>query len=83
MIDDGYRTVAPVEEWLEAHRHLWSPNTVRGYATSLAQWWSFLEHARREFLTLAGRVITAEGGTPPVPAPGDPAWQSCLTTLVS
>jgi integrase len=32
-----------VEEWLEAHRHLWSPNTVRGYATSLAQWWSFLE----------------------------------------
>ena len=23
--------------------HLWSPNTVRGYATSLAQWWSFLE----------------------------------------
>ena len=33
----------PVEEWLEAHRHLWSPNTVRGYAASLAQWWSFLE----------------------------------------
>jgi hypothetical protein len=32
-----------VEEWLEAHRHLWSPNTVRGYAASLAQWWSFLE----------------------------------------
>jgi hypothetical protein len=27
-----------VEEWLEAHRYLWSPNTVRGYATSLAQW---------------------------------------------
>ena len=22
---------------------MWSPNTVRGYATSLAQWWSFLE----------------------------------------
>ena len=34
---------APVEEWLEAHRHLWSPNTVRGYATALAQWWTFLE----------------------------------------
>ena len=33
VIDEGYRTVAPVEEWLEAHRHLWSPNTVRGYAT--------------------------------------------------
>jgi integrase len=43
VIDDAYRTVAPVEEWLEAHRHLWSPNTVRGYATALAQWWTFLE----------------------------------------
>lgn len=43
VIDEDYRTVAPVEEWLEAHRHLWSPNTVRGYATSLAQWWTFLE----------------------------------------
>ena len=43
VIDEGYRTVVPVEEWLEAHRHLWSPNTVRGYATSLAQWWTFLE----------------------------------------
>jgi integrase len=35
--------VVPVEQWLEAHRHLWSPNTVRGYATALAQWWTFLE----------------------------------------
>nr|WP_233530257.1 MULTISPECIES: hypothetical protein [Antrihabitans] len=43
VLDEGYRSVGPVEEWLEAHRHLWSPNTVRGYATSLAQWWSFLE----------------------------------------
>jgi integrase len=43
VIDAGYRTVGPVEAWLEAHRHLWSPNTVRGYATSLAQWWTFLE----------------------------------------
>ncbi|WP_329356541.1 tyrosine-type recombinase/integrase [Streptomyces anulatus] len=43
MIDEKYRTVAPVEDWLEAHRPLWSPNTVRGYATSLAQWWTFLE----------------------------------------
>ncbi len=43
VIDEKYRTVAPVEEWLEAHRLLWSPNTVRGYATSLAQWWTFLE----------------------------------------
>jgi integrase len=43
VVDAGYRTVDPVEEWLEAHRHLWSPNTVRGYATALAQWWTFLE----------------------------------------
>jgi integrase len=43
VVDSSYRTVGPVEEWLEAHRHLWSPNTVRGYATSLAQWWTFLE----------------------------------------
>ena len=43
VIDADYRTVAPVEEWLEAHRCLWSPNTVRGYATALAQWWTFLE----------------------------------------
>jgi integrase len=43
VIDASYQTVRPVEEWLEAHRHLWSPNTVRGYATSLAQWWTFLE----------------------------------------
>lgn len=43
VIDASYRTVVPVEEWLEAHRPLWSPNTVRGYATSLAQWWTFLE----------------------------------------
>jgi integrase len=43
VIDQGHRTVAPVEQWLEAHRHLWSPNTVRGYATALAQWWTFLE----------------------------------------
>ncbi|WP_371830282.1 tyrosine-type recombinase/integrase [Rhodococcoides kroppenstedtii] len=43
VVDAFYRTVVPIEQWLEAHRHLWSPNTVRGYATSLAQWWSFLE----------------------------------------
>ncbi|MFE9328942.1 site-specific integrase [Nocardia sp. NPDC052278] len=43
VVDASYRTVGPVEEWIEAHRHLWSPNTVRGYATALAQWWTFLE----------------------------------------
>ena len=48
VIDEKYRTVAPVEDWLEAHRQLWSPNTVRGYATSLAQWWTFLEQRGRD-----------------------------------
>ena len=43
VVDGSYRTVAPVEEWLEALRQVWSPNTVRGYATGLAQWWTFLE----------------------------------------
>ena len=43
VVDGAYRTVAPVEEWLEANRAGWSPNTVRSYATAMAQWWSFLE----------------------------------------
>jgi integrase len=43
VLDSEYRTVLAVEDWLEAHRHLWSPNTVRAYATALAQWWTFLE----------------------------------------
>jgi integrase len=43
VLDSDYRTVLAVEDWLEAHRYLWSPNTVRGYATALAQWWTFLE----------------------------------------
>lgn len=43
VVDRTYRTVPPVEEWLEAHRAEWSPNTVRSYATALAQWWGFLE----------------------------------------
>lgn len=43
VLDSSYGTVLPVEDWLETHRHLWSPNTVRSYATGLAQWWTFLE----------------------------------------
>lgn len=44
VIDDGYQTVGPVEQWLKAHRRRWSPNTLRGHhATSPAQWWTFLE----------------------------------------
>lgn len=46
VLGEDYATVGPIEEWIEAHRHLWSPNTVRGYATSLAQWWTFLEQRR-------------------------------------
>jgi hypothetical protein len=52
VVDESYQAVNPVEEWLETHRHLWSPNTVRSYATSLAEWWTFLERggeaARRQ-----------------------------------
>ena len=59
VVDASYATVGPVEEWLEAHRYLWSPNTVRGYATSLAQWWSFLEQRSED-----GRW--AEAGVPSV-----------------
>jgi integrase len=43
VLDGAYATVLPVEGWLDAHRHLWSPNTVRAYTTALAQWWTFLE----------------------------------------
>ena len=53
MLGEDFATVGPIEEWIEAHRHLWSPNTVRGYATSLAQWWSFLD------LAFSGRAQTA------------------------
>lgn len=28
---------------MDAQQYLWSPMTVQGYATALAQWWSFLE----------------------------------------
>ena len=48
VIGADHRTVIPVDQWLEAHRHLWSPNTVRGYATSLGQWWTFLEQRGEE-----------------------------------
>lgn len=44
VLAQDYSTVGPVEDWLEAHRSDWSPNTVRAYAIGLAQWWSFLEH---------------------------------------
>jgi integrase len=43
VVDAQYKTVEPVEEWLEAHRQLWSPHTIRSYGAALAQWWTFLE----------------------------------------
>ena len=43
VVNASYATVGPVEEWLEAHRVRRPQVPVRGYATSLAQWWSFLE----------------------------------------
>ena len=60
VVDGSYRTVVPVEEWLEAHRQVWSPNTVRGYATGLAQWWTFLEHQRQQHRPQPGPVSTDE-----------------------
>ena len=42
VVGDDYSVAGPVEEWLDASRELWSPNTVRAYATVLARWWSFL-----------------------------------------
>jgi hypothetical protein len=42
LVDADCRTVRPVDEWLEEDQHLWSPNAVRGYARSLAQWSTFL-----------------------------------------
>lgn len=61
VVDGSYATVGPVEEWLEAHRHLWSPNTVRGYATSLAQWWSFLEQRGETTRWTEAAVPTVSG----------------------
>ena len=89
VIDASYQTVRPVEEWLEAHRHLWSPNTVRGYATSLAQWWTFLEQrgeadrwqeigvpAVTAFLSWLrnGRTAGAAGCSAGPRTPGGPGW---------
>jgi len=65
VVDASYRTVDPVEEWLESHRTLWSPNTVRGYATALAQWWTFLE--QRDEVGM--RLLAVEQACPEVHDP--------------
>src|SRR5258707_14453539 len=73
VVDASYATVGPVEEWLEAHRYLWSPNTVRGYAASVAQGGAFLGQrgqagrgggagARRWGGVLCGGGLAAAGG---------------------
>ncbi len=97
VVDAGYRTVAPVEEWLEAHRFEWSPNTVRGYATGLAQWWTFLEQrdeagrwdelgvpAVAAFLSWQrnGRTVEHALGAP-ARAPSDETLQARLAALIS
>jgi integrase len=97
VVDDTYRTVAPVEEWLEAHRPEWSPNTVRSYATALAQWWSFLEQrgeaaawrdlgvpAVSAFLSWLRNGRTAERlPAAEGPAPRDATLESRLAALIS
>jgi len=97
VVDAPYATVGPVEEWLEAHRHLWSPNTVRGYATSLAQWWSFLEQ-RGEHAQWAEAGVAAVAGflswlrngrtvehalTVPLDAPSAETLHARLAALIS
>jgi integrase len=97
VLDSGYGTVLPVEEWLEAHRHVWSPNTVRAYATALAQWWTFLEQrgeadrwrdvgvpAVAGFLSWLrnGRAVEHAIGTPEA-APSAQTLESRLAALIS
>lgn len=97
VLDDGYRTVGPVEEWLEAHRHLWSPNTVRGYATALAQWWTYLEQrgdagrwrdvgvpAVTGFLSWLRNGRTVEHSlTAPIQTPSAETMEARLAALIS
>lgn len=97
VVDSCYRTVDPVEEWLEAHRHLWSPNTVRAYATSLAQWWTFLEQRDQSdqwrevgvpavagFLSWLRNARTVEHAlATPADAPASPTLEARLAALIS
>ena len=99
VVDGSYATVGPVEEWLETHRYLWSPNTVRGYATSLALWWSFLEQrgeagqwaeagvpAVAGFLSWLRNGRTLAGGAGRCPVSGDaecPAGRADLVLSVA
>lgn len=97
VVDEWYKTVAPVEEWLEAHRVDWSPNTVRSYATALAQWWSFLEQGRQAagWAEVGVPAVAAYLGwqrngrrvehvlAPSEVAPGDGTLESRLDALLS
>jgi integrase len=42
-VTDQDQIAGPVEEWLEYHRSLFSPNTIKSYATALALWFSYLD----------------------------------------
>jgi integrase len=97
VLDGAYGTVLPVEDWLEAHRHLWSPNTVRAYATALAQWWTFLEQrgeaerwgqvgvpAVSGFLSWLGNGRTVERAVGAVEhAPSQTTLETRLTAVIS
>ncbi|WSM41155.1 tyrosine-type recombinase/integrase [Streptomyces cellulosae] len=97
VVDAAYRTVVPVEEWLESHRFEWSPNTVRGYATALAQWWSFLEQrdeaarwgeagvpAVTAFLSWLRNGRTVERAlVTPAETPSDETLEARLAALIS
>ena len=97
VIDAEYSTVRPIEEWLEAHRQFWSPNTVRGYATGLAQWWTFLEQRDQaaEWTTIGAPAVagflswlrngrTVEHSiTPPESPPSSGTLEARLAALIS
>ena len=96
VVDGSYATVLPVEEWLEAHRHVWSPNTVRAYTTALAQWWSFLERRGEDgrwreagvptvtaFLSWLRNGRTVEDAIGTTEGPSAPTLESRLAALMS
>lgn len=53
VIDRSFGLIEPAESFLEYGRQVnFRPNTLRAYAQSLAQWWSFLEGAEKSWDTV-------------------------------
>lgn len=50
VLDQSFGLVEPVEAYLEYGRQVdFRPNTIRAYAQSLAQWWTFLEISEKSW----------------------------------